>query len=117
MDNSTGNYQIWTVPIELSSVNVDDHENNLLNSFYLKQNYPNPFNPITKIKYSIANSGFVSLIVYDVLGNQVATLENKVKPVGSYDINWNAENLTSGVYFYGMKAGDYVNIKKMVLLR
>jgi ligand-binding sensor domain-containing protein len=85
--------------------------------YNLFQNYPNPFNPTTTIKYSVPQSSDVLIKVFDVLGSEVETLVNEEKPVGSYEINWNAENLPSGVYFYQLQAGDFVETKKMVLLR
>ena len=85
--------------------------------FSLFQNYPNPFNPITNIGFRITNFGFVSLKVYDVLGNEVATLVDEEKPAGIYEVAWNAENLSSGVYFYQLKAGNFTATKKLLLLR
>jgi N-acetylneuraminic acid mutarotase len=85
--------------------------------YALSQNYPNPFNPSTKIKYSIPKLSFVSIKIYDVLGSEVATLVNEEKPIGTYELNWNAANLSSGVYFYQLKAGSYVETKKMILLK
>lgn len=94
-------------------------------TFSLYQNYPNPFNPSTKIKYSIpsvtlrqAKSDIhVSLKVYDILGNEIATLVNEEKPAGTYEVTWYAEGLPSGVYFYQLKAGEFVSTKKMLLLK
>lgn len=85
--------------------------------FLLEQNYPNPFNPSTKIKYSIPQSSNVMIKVYDILGNEIETLVNEEKPVGSYDVKWNAVNLPSGVYFYQIKAGSFTGTKKMILLK
>ena len=85
--------------------------------FSLEQNYPNPFNPSTKIKYSIPTSGFVTLKVYDVLGKEIATLVNGEKPAGSYEVEFNAANLSSGIYFYKLQAGDYVQVKKMMPMK
>ena len=85
--------------------------------FFLSQNYPNPFNPITTIEFQIAEFGFVSLKVYDVLGREVANLVNEEKSAGNYEINWNAQNLPSGVYFYKLQIGSFIEIKKMVLLK
>jgi len=85
--------------------------------FLLSQNYPNPFNPTTSIQYAVSNRQFVSLKVYDVLGNEVATLVNEEKPGGSYEIEFNGDGLTSGIYFYQLKAGSFVETKKMVLLK
>jgi len=87
------------------------------NDYSLSNNFPNPFNPATKIRFRIADFGFVSLKVYDVLGNEIATLVNEEKPVGSYEIEFDASHLTSGVYFYQLRAGSFNQIKKMVLMR
>ena len=89
----------------------------LVNSFSLNQNYPNPFNPVTTIKYSIPRISRIVIKIYDVLGNEITTLIDEEKPVGTYELNWNADNLTSGVYFYQLKAGDFVETKKMVLMK
>jgi hypothetical protein len=85
--------------------------------FQLYQNYANPFNPSTKIKYQIPELSFVILKIYDVLGNEITTLVNEEKQTGSYEITWYAEDLTSGVYFYQLKAGSFIQSKKMVLIK
>ncbi len=86
--------------------------------FALYQNYPNPFNPNTKIRYSLKdNTQFVSLVVYDVLGNEIKTLVNEEKPAGTYELTWSAANLPSGVYFYRLQAGSYTETRKMSLLK
>jgi len=112
---------LWADPsIKLkydATVDVDDAEMEMPMIFALEQNYPNPFNPTTNIKFKIAKSGFVSLKVYDVLGSEVTTLVNEEKPVGSYEVDFNAEALTSGIYFYTLSAGSFTETKKMVLLR
>jgi hypothetical protein len=92
-------------------------ELNYINSYSLSNNYPNPFNPMTSIQYVIGSRQFVSLKVYDVLGTEIETLVNEEKTAGSYAINWNAENLPSGVYFYSLQAGDFIQTKKMILLK
>ena len=92
-------------------------ESNYPSGFYLEQNYPNPFNPSTTINYSIPSSEFVTLKVYDVLGNKVATLVDEYKFAGSYEIDFDASQLSSGVYFYKLQAGRFVEIKKMMLIR
>ncbi len=86
-------------------------------TFKLEQNYPNPFNPSTTIKYSIPKQSFVTLKVYDILGKEIAILVNEEKPAGLYEVNWNANNLASGVYLYQIKSGNYFETKKMILLR
>ncbi|GBD86097.1 hypothetical protein BMS3Abin03_00006 [bacterium BMS3Abin03] len=83
----------------------------------IKQNYPNPFNPSTKINYQLPKRSFVTLKVYDVLGNEVATLVNEEKPVGEYEVEFNAEGLPSGIYFYQLRAGSFVDTKKMLLVK
>jgi hypothetical protein len=85
--------------------------------FVLEQNYPNPFNPITKIKYSIPQSSKVLFKIFDVLGNQIATLVNEEKLAGVYELNWNASDLPSGVYFYRLHAGSFLHTSKMILLK
>jgi hypothetical protein len=85
--------------------------------YYLSQNYPNPFNPLTKITYSIKEAGLVKLRVYDILGSEVATLVNEEKLAGSYEVNFDGSKLSSGVYFYQLKADNFINSKKMLLLK
>ncbi len=87
--------------------------------YALNQNYPNPFNPATTIEYSIPGAAFVSIKVYGILGNEVATLVNEFKQAGSYIVQFSVNNLqlTSGVYFYRMKAGDFVSVKKLILIK
>lgn len=85
--------------------------------FALNQNYPNPFNPSTTISYDLPNSGFVNLNVYDMLGQEVANLVNEDQNVGNYKIEFNASNLTSGIYFYRLQSGKFTETKKLILLR
>lgn len=87
------------------------------NSYKLFQSYPNPFNPSTSIRYSIISRQLVQLKVYDMLGNEIATLVNEEKPAGNYEVTFNASALSSGIYFYQLKSGTYVETKKMVLLK
>lgn len=85
--------------------------------FNLAQNYPNPFNPATRISYSVLREGFVSLVIYDMLGREVATLVQERQEPGEYFTTWNADGVPSGVYFYRLAAGEYVSTQKMVLMR
>ena len=96
-------------------VGVDDTHK--LYYYNLSQNYPNPFNPSTVISYQLPVIGFVTLKVYDILGREVATLVNEEKPAGEYEVEFNGTNLPSGIYFYQIKAGNYSETKKMVLLK
>ncbi len=95
---------------------VNDKEN-VPAAFKLSQNYPNPFNPVTTINYSIPSNGNVQLKVYDILGREVASLVNETKTPGNYKVNFNANNLASGVYFYRLQAGNFIQTKKMILMK
>ena len=97
---------------------VEENEiNEMPTDYSLTQNFPNPFNPTTKIRYSVPQSSNVIIKVFDILGNEIETLVNEEKQTGTYEIIWYAENLPSGVYFYQLKAGDFVETKKMLLLK
>ena len=85
--------------------------------YSLSQNYPNPFNPSTKFQYSIPQSTKVQIKIFDMLGNEIETLINEEKSVGTYELNWNAIGLPSGVYFYQLKAGNFIETKKMILIK
>jgi hypothetical protein len=110
--------QMFIDHLELSLDNVsavDDNFNKL--NFALNQNYPNPFNPSTVISYQVPVTSLVSLKVYDVIGNEVADLVNKVQPAGKYEITFNAADLPSGIYFYQLKTDGFNVVKKMTLLK
>jgi len=97
---------------------VEENEiGELPTNYYLAQNYPNPFNPSTKITYSIPQSSKVVIKVFDLLGNEIETLVNEEKTTGTYEITWYATGLPSGVYFYRIQAGDFIQTKKMVLMK
>ncbi len=98
----------------ITAVEVDVR---LLDKFTLEQNYPNPFNPTTTIKYSVPKLSFITLKIYDVLGSEVALLVNEEKRVGTYELKWDAANLSSGVYFYRLQAGSFVETKSMLLVK
>ncbi|OQY75456.1 MAG: hypothetical protein B6D44_01255 [Ignavibacteriales bacterium UTCHB2] len=89
----------------------------VITEYSLEQNYPNPFNPNTTIKFQIPKDGFVTLKVYDILGNELATLINEEKTIGNYEVNFDASKLASGVYIYKIQAGEFVSSKKMLLLK
>ena len=90
---------------------------NIPNTITLYQNYPNPFNPSTTIKYQIHNAGLVTLKVYDMLGNEVATLVEEEKPTGIYEVEFRTSDLSSGIYFYKLQSGNFVESKKMLILK
>jgi hypothetical protein len=110
----TSDYSVWEYDI---LVDVDEeliHPSN----FILEQNYPNPFNPVTTIKYSIPEISKVSLILFNLLGEEVATLVNEEKVAGYYQVQFSAKGgYASGVYFYQLKAGDFIQTKKMLLMK
>ncbi|HQJ46053.1 MAG TPA: T9SS type A sorting domain-containing protein, partial [Ignavibacteriaceae bacterium] len=86
-------------------------------SYLLEQNYPNPFNPTTNIKFALTNAGFTTLKVYDMLGREVATLVNENLAAGTYNVNFDANNLSSGVYFYTLITDNFKQSKKMILMK
>ena len=90
---------------------------NAPNTFSLSQNYPNPFNPTTLIKFSIPVKGNVTLKVYDIIGNEVATLVNENKDAGTFEVNFSAENFSSGIYLYQLKSSSFIETKKMTLIK
>jgi len=94
-----------------------EEEITLPTEFTLEQNYPNPYNPKTSIQYAVSSRQFVSLKVYDILGNEIETLVNEEKPADTYEVTWYAEQPPSGVYFYQLRAGNFVETKKMLFLK
>ncbi|MCJ7554147.1 MAG: T9SS type A sorting domain-containing protein, partial [Ignavibacteriaceae bacterium] len=100
-----------------------EKENDLIPEAYnLSQNFPNPFNPSTVISYQLPVSGLVSLKVYDILGSEVATLVNEYRSAGKYNVEFhshsgNVRNLASGIYFYSLQAGSFLETKKMLLIK
>ena len=115
---ASGNTGIWRRPLS-QVVSVDNLEpTNLLQSkFILGQNYPNPFNPFTKIKYSIPNADLIQIKVFDMLGNEIKTLLKEYKQPGTFEIEFNASNLPSGIYFYRIICDRFIETKKMLLLK
>ncbi len=117
--NSHNGSEIFIDDISFSGNATSVNEGNLQVPlvYELKQNYPNPFNPSTTIEYQIPKLSHVSLVVYDVFGNQVSVIVNEVKQAGKYSVNFNAANLASGVYFYKIEAGNFVQAKKLIILK
>lgn len=99
-----------------STTEIKD-ENKIPNGYSLLQNYPNPFNPSTNITFSIGVKSFVSLKIFDQIGNEVATIINNELPAGSHTRQWYPDNIASGVYFYRIQAGEFTSTKKLVLIR
>jgi len=112
---STNIYPYYSV-VSSTAVSVEKTED-IPSNYILKQNYPNPFNPTTNISFSIPQKSFVSVIVFNVIGQQVAELVNGIKEAGNYNITFNAAGLTSGIYLYEIKAENFNSVKKMLLLK
>jgi hypothetical protein len=109
-DVATGEFSIGVTSTE-------DETDNTPNVYSIEQNYPNPFNPATTIRYSIPKEGFVSLKVYNAIGEEVTKLVNEIKNAGNYDVIFNATNLASGVYFYRLQVGTFSQVKKMIITK
>jgi hypothetical protein len=110
-------YHTYSVADILAATSVKPVDDVLPEVFKLEQNYPNPFNPTTNIRYSIPTNGFVTLKVYDMVGQEVATLVNGQQDAGNYVADFNATNLANGTYFYTLKAGSFTETKKMMLIK
>ncbi|MCY7363220.1 MAG: T9SS type A sorting domain-containing protein, partial [Ignavibacteria bacterium] len=131
MDDHTGIYQIWYAPVDLNTIVIRQISSNTPDRFSLSQNYPNPFNSITHLEFACPPArqgispasrqggelGFVSLKVYDILGNVVADLVNGKKNPGSYEVEFDGSNLSSGIYFYKLETASFIETKRMVLLK
>ena len=114
-----GGIHLWQIGLAKSALEPVSVEQEITQptEYILSQNFPNPFNPSTKIKYYVPQTSNIVIKVFDVLGNEIETLVNEEKPVDTYELNWNAANLPSGVYFYRIQAGSFIETKKMLLLK
>jgi len=112
---TTNEHGIWKRP--LSEITSSGKEFTITNNFSLEQNYPNPFNPSTTIQYEIPERSFVTIKIYDVIGNEIATLVYEEKPAGSYEVEFSSSKLASGIYFYSLSTNNFLATKKMILLR
>ena len=110
----TAQYYHFSADVTIGSTNGNE---GIITTYTLEQNYPNPFNPSTTIKYSIPSLSLVQMKIYDVLGNEVASLVDEEKPAGTYEVEFDALNIPSGVYFYTLQAGEFNQTKKMVLMK
>lgn len=111
------NTEMYTDSSALVGISNQSVSSIVPSDYALLQNYPNPFNPTTTISFSIPKSGLVTLKIYNVLGKELATLVNEVKSAGSYNLNFNATELSSGVYFYKIESGNFSDIKRMMLIK
>ncbi|RME31061.1 MAG: T9SS C-terminal target domain-containing protein, partial [Candidatus Zixiibacteriota bacterium] len=102
---------------EPTGINDNGHTNSLPADYALEQNYPNPFNPSTIIPFSLPHAGEYSLTIYNILGQEVEQFKGVADAPGDYELEWDASNQASGVYFYRLTAGNFVETKKMMLLK
>ncbi len=110
-ENYTAIFRGSTYPVSIKQISE------VVNSFKLNQNYPNPFNPATKIGFAIPKSDYVDLRVYDILGREVKVLLSQQLNTGEYEIDFDAHNLASGMYYYRLQSGDNISVKKMTLVK
>ncbi len=117
MDDHTGIYQIWAAAIDLNTIGIRKIDSEAPDKFSLDQNFPNPFNPNTSITYQLMNKSDVSLKIYDLTGKEVMTLVNEKQNAGKYTVTFSGADLSSGLYIYRIKAGEFTIARKMILIR
>lgn len=113
----TGIYQIWTTIIDISTIGIQQISSRVPQSYSLSQNYPNPFNPSTTIEFSVPKREAIKLVIYDLLGKEISTLVNSELSPGTYKTVFDANNLSSGIYFYSLQADGFKLTKRMVLVK
>jgi hypothetical protein len=113
----TGGLGVWNRSLSELITGVSEHAENIPSGLALEQNYPNPFNPVTRIEYALPNEAHVTLNVYNVLGQVVATLVNQVEQAGYKTVQFDVKNLSSGLYFYRLSAGQFSETRKMLIVR
>ena len=107
---------LWLAKLNCEPTDVNNNSSTPA-EYALYQNYPNPFNPKTKIRFKLAKRGFTTLKVFDVIGNEIMILVNEEKPAGSYEVEFNAFGLPSGIYFYSLVTTEFNEVNKMILLK
>lgn len=117
INNNDSNITVALTGYSNSTIGITTISQQIPFEYSLRQNYPNPFNPITNLEFGISNLGFVTLKVYDVIGNEVAVLVNETKTPGRYKVDFNGINFTSGLYYYKIKVNDFEQTKKMLLIK
>ena len=121
LDSDLSEWGVRNLRFAPQRIRVAPEIGEIIGSYDLKQNFPNPFNPITAIEYSLPSRSEVSLIIFNLRGQEIARLVDEEKPAGAHTVRWNASNVASGIYFYrlqaGPQAGGFVQTKKMVLLK
>jgi hypothetical protein len=117
-EDTNGQHGVWNNLVLAEAIITDNEiESSQPDKFKLSQNYPNPFNPTTNINFSLPKTTDVQLTVYSMLGQKVATLVNSTMPAGDHSISWDAQDMASGLYIYTIKAGDFSQTKKMILMK
>jgi hypothetical protein len=117
-DERDGNWEVYYKRNPTGNfVGITNINSELPMDFSLSQNYPNPFNPITKIKFALPKSSFAKLVVYDIIGSEVATLVNESLKPGNYEVSFDGSNVVSGIYLYKLQMGEFIETKKMILLK
>jgi hypothetical protein len=117
-DSRDGNYEIYYKRDPTGNpTGIKNITSEIPSSYSLEQNYPNPFNSMTNVKFQISNSGNVKIIVFDLLGKEIATLVNEQLAPGTYEVTFDGNNLTSGIYFYRLQTEEFINTKRMILLK
>lgn len=117
MANYTGTYQVWTTIIDISTIGIQQISSRVPQSYSLSQNYPNPFNPSTTIEFSVPKRESIKLIIYDLLGKEITTLVNSELNPGTYKTVFEANNLSSGIYFYSLQTENFKETKRMILVK
>jgi len=117
MSNKTGILQVWSAIVDYTAIGIHQIGTEIPKEFGLKQNYPNPFNPTTNFEFSVAKLGFVELVIYDILGKEIATLVSQDLSPGVYRTEWNASSQPSGVYLYRLTAEKFSETRKMVVVK
>ena len=115
LDNTV--LSVWAAIISEPLTGVEEQDSAMISDFGLRQNYPNPFNPTTSIEFFLPNASFVTLKIYNTLGEEVATLVSERLSAGKHRREWNASGMASGVYMYQIEAGEFADAKKLILLR
>ena len=114
---SSDGFVLWYDTLTIDVTNIEESKLKLPKTFALHQNYPNPFNPSTNIEFSIPKTEFVSLKIYNILGQEVATLVSDKLTPGNYKYTWDASGFASGVYMYNIEAGSFVQTRKLLLIK
>ena len=114
---NNGSSNLFGKSVRTLNTDINESVTLLPGKIFLYQNYPNPFNPVTNLEFGISDLGFVSLKVYDALGQEVRTLANEIRSPGNYNVEFDGSDLPSGIYFYKLEAGDFVETKRMILLK